>query len=1035
MIEQAEVASGDVLKPKLYLCKPNRQVIAILNDAYDISQDLKLGAISQLDFKLPYEKDVHHQLERNQHVDLLKNRYLIKFVKGSDEEWYLIVNPEDTMDEDKDYKQVHGYGLGYELTDKLIRSYSVVSYTATRVLKDLLKSTLWSPGYVHASFDTMYRSLDISSKNVNDALIEAAEKFHALLIYDTVHRKIHFYQPDQYGVDQRFSVSYGKLLRSASVQQNTDDFCTRLKVFGKDGISIAGVNPTGTNYVEDYSFFIAPFARDEQRKVLSHSAYMSDSLCHALLDYQIMVQSKNGQYKELTEQQSQLQRTRTEQDNELTTLQNELAVLEDQISVANANNQSTSSLVTQKKTKQQQITNQRALLEATDAQFKAAARQISALQAEIAVESNFSPDQITEWNQYTIEKELVNDSIDDEQELYHLAVEQFKEYREPKVVAEIEIVNFWECLEEKHNWDKVKLGDMVRIHYEKLGIHIQAKIVEMKFDYESGGVNLTISNVTELLSDEARFLKDLYKSISTSTSVNMNHYKWEQAYSKSNEIYAGIQADFDAAKRTIVASNNESVEISRKGIITRDLNDPDKYVVIQHGLVALTQDNGNTWGAVITPDRIVAERVKGILGEFVKLRANQIMVGDSGEKISDTVISSANYWNSVERSANSYAQTQANQAVAASKAYSDTTLVTSTTYTTQINTAIRNDLRLQAALPTSITMDGNGITASTSDVSKFARLDHRGLYVQNGAVQITSKDGTTVIDGEGITASKIKAGDMYGVNLNIGSGNAIFKANGSGISLGNATFASAPFRVDMAGNLTASKATIQGAIDCTSLSINGTNILNGNLINGNYIDKLYANQIVVGGGTIGDHLIGSSAAWNAKETTSGAQNKADSAYNSAVYVINNKDSLLRSDLRLTAPLPTSITMDSSGIRATTNNGTSYAQLDYRGLYIENGAIKIKNSNGQTFIDGNGIYSTTITGSTIRTAENGSRVIMTSGWADTYWYSGNHILFKIHDGLTQVNIGGDLNIVCSGNWFFNGNVNFSGNVSGVTAKFG
>lgn len=58
----------------------------------------------------------------------------------------------------------------------------------------------------------------------------------------------------------------------------------------------------------------------------------------------------------------------------------------------------------------------------------------------------------------------------------------------------------------------------------------------------------------------------------------------------------------------------------------------------------------------------------------------------------------------------------------------------------------------------------------------------------------------------------ITGGAISGTTLTIGSGNSIFKADANGIYLGNATFASAPFRVNMSGDLVASSATITGAL-------------------------------------------------------------------------------------------------------------------------------------------------------------------------------------------------------------------------------
>jgi hypothetical protein len=64
-----------------------------------------------------------------------------------------------------------------------------------------------------------------------------------------------------------------------------------------------------------------------------------------------------------------------------------------------------------------------------------------------------------------------------------------------------------------------------------------------------------------------------------------------------------------------------------------------------------------------------------------------------------------------------------------------------------------------------------------------------------------------------LSADKIIANTlMANVNLRIGTGDNVFKADSNGIYLGNAVFADAPFSVDMAGNLYASNATIKGNV-------------------------------------------------------------------------------------------------------------------------------------------------------------------------------------------------------------------------------
>src|SRR5699024_7074747 len=86
---------------------------------------------------------------------------------------------------------------------------------------------------------------------------------------------------------------------------------------------------------------------------------------------------------------------------------------------------------------------------------------------------------------------------------------------------------------------------------------------------------------------------------------------------------------------------------------------------------------------------------------------------------------------------------------------------------------LREDLRLASPLPTALRLDENGITAYTSDPNKYARLDHRGLYIRGGAIQIDgglpdgqigsaskwNRQGTS-IDSNGIYTGSITANQV-----------------------------------------------------------------------------------------------------------------------------------------------------------------------------------------------------------------------------------------------------------------------------------
>lgn len=70
----------------------------------------------------------------------------------------------------------------------------------------------------------------------------------------------------------------------------------------------------------------------------------------------------------------------------------------------------------------------------------------------------------------------------------------------------------------------------------------------------------------------------------------------------------------------------------------------------------------------------------------------------------------------------------------------------STILNTINNVISKSNINLTDSLPTALQLDTNGITAYTSDITKYARLNQNGLYIKNGALTIERSDGYKVID-------------------------------------------------------------------------------------------------------------------------------------------------------------------------------------------------------------------------------------------------------------------------------------------------
>ncbi|ERM91917.1 hypothetical protein O163_08185 [Caldanaerobacter subterraneus subsp. yonseiensis KB-1] len=528
-----------------------------------------------------------------------------------------------SSDDEGDFAGIHCFGLGYELKDKNIIEYKKDNINATQALVDALSNTIWTTGYIDADFDLKYRSFDITNTTVLDFVFQIAETFGALIVWDTENRTINLYNPDNIGTDRGLTISYKKYLKSINQEDKDDNIVTRLKVFGKDGLSIERVNPTGTNYIEDFSYFMYPFQRDANKNVLQHSDYMSDSLCNALLDYQDLINSKTSEFNNYLSQLENLEGMLAIKQSELQALQDQLNVVLDAIDEAQTTGQDASSLIIQRDNLNSQISAKQSEINQVMTDIQSIQSQIDNIRNILKLENNFTPEQIKELNQFVIEKVWTDNNYTDDKQLYNDAIKLFEKMKFPTPVINVDIVNFLDIIEEQRNWDKLVLGDIITIKYERFGINVKAKIVEIDFDYENANINITIANTKEIESDEEKFLKMLYKSVSSSAIVDMNKYKWNNTVATVDDVTQILNNVWDTAKRAIEGGVNNSVTIDRRGITIKDPTDPNRFIRMTNGVIGFTNDGGNTFKTVLDASGVYAERLIGKI-----LLGNNLIISD-----------------------------------------------------------------------------------------------------------------------------------------------------------------------------------------------------------------------------------------------------------------------------------------------------------------------------------------------------------------------------------------------------------------------
>lgn len=530
------------LEIRMFLYRPDgvTELGEIMHATYS-SHNFESDAPNDISFTIPYEVEMKHKLVPNPMIKKIKEKFLIKVFSNQGEEFYTITQKRKSA-QDTDLLFIQAYSREYELKFKKVLDFELESKNALEALEANLKGTGWKPGYVNPSLLTEWRQFDVSSSNKLDFNNELAETFECVVRYNTLNKTVSLYQPDELSIDKGLHIGFGMYMQSIEDNIDIEKIVTRLRVASNDKASINSANPTGQSYIDNFSFFLYPFERDEKRNVISHSEYMSDDLCHAILDYNQLINDNEKAFSELLVTKKSLNEKLTTLNGELTILNDELTMILDLISARKSTNSDVTDLITQRDAKQRQVNNKKAEVDSVKESIDRATADTKVLNEKLKFE-NFFTGSLYDEIEYFIQEEEWNDSnqIDDEQ-YYHAAVNHHATVAMPPIDMTINMINFLEIIEEQHNWDKLRTDDIVTITHEKLDINIQAKLTKISPDYGNGTASVVVSNKKKRESIMDRFSKAIYTIEKTNRILNKELPKHKLASTNFNERNDRISA-------------------------------------------------------------------------------------------------------------------------------------------------------------------------------------------------------------------------------------------------------------------------------------------------------------------------------------------------------------------------------------------------------------------------------------------------------------------------------------------------------------
>ncbi|WP_223869692.1 phage tail protein [Paenibacillus sabuli] len=704
---------------------------------------------------------------------------------------------------------------------------------ALQLLSDVLSDTSWSPGSIDGVFNVRYRSFEHSG-SVADAIGGIAETFGALPIYDTLHKQVHLYDPETYGQNKGLYVSRDKLLKNVVHESSAQEQYTRLRVRGKDGLGISGVSSTGSPYLENYAYGYAA---------------MSDNLVQALQAYEAFKQAKENEFAELLEELGEQRAALTVARGEWSDLKSELDLILDTLDGHNSRNEETQAEQArqQKQAKEQALATKSDALAQMEAAIAAVQGEIADLHELLAIENHLSANELLELDEFIYETEYANDYISDPVELREAAQAFFETLLVPKLVVSIELVNLLELVEMQEHPDvhKIVLGDRITIAYEESGIEVTARMVEIRTDYEQGTISLTISNIEQAPTDGEQWLKQLNTSIGSARTFAMRKYAYDNTVERTDEVSQLLANTWSAIDREIEGGLNNSISISRRGIITTDTEDPKRMTIVQNSVIGLSKNGGENWQTALTPDGVVGQSIYGqiIAGNDLTItnQGSTFRVSENGVEIAGAALTIGG--GLPESELNVGVAGKLNNAVQKGQLYNGV----------QIDTAnglviTRNDNRFRAILNAT---EGLRLQARSGSVwLDRISADENGNLKMTGEINATSGSFSGNITASGT----ITGGTFNGVEFKNGS------IVGSSINVGNGAFT-----VSTGGNVVIKNGSIRwSTIDDAPVS----QWQNPSYIKSTYIDSTTIQAPSISGGYItGGTIVGGSLVGNHIKTT------------------------------------------------------------------------------------------------------------------------------------------------------------------------
>lgn len=539
---------------------------------------------------------------------------------------YGIKKIEARYSSDVDYRYGITYNITYLNNTKQEFKFGFANTHQLRVFFPKIELT-YETGRMSKHLTTKYRYFEANSASWTTIMGLVEEAFDCVCVYDSYNQVLNVYDKNSFGEETGIVLNYDNAIAQIEETHKLENVVTRLYVESPN-VSIAEENPLGTEYVEDFSYYI-------------ENDIMSQSLTEALIKYNKLVDEKNVEFMQLKLDKNSNDQMITKRQAELSSLQGrykaENAILTGYIKAGDQpqKQKEQSLVVTQlEKDIEKKMNTIQTLKDRSDSLFAQMTQIGIDIQKENATYNGvkiFASKDLEELEDYIIESLITNDYYTLAYSLYQHALEVITDMNKVYVDFSMTTYEFLSKIKTPDAWNNhIKIGIKLDLDVEDTSIaDDEGKLQLYGFTFkpnqtEHGSVSdLKFTNNKKPKATSIKTIGDISKKTSQLTTMT-NFWKDTWADSASNNVAVEklLTEGLDAAAQVVRGKGTSNkIDISEAGIYISDAEDENKQIYYGSGLISITQDKWKTSTLAIDSSGIMAETIIGkmILGSKLQI--------------------------------------------------------------------------------------------------------------------------------------------------------------------------------------------------------------------------------------------------------------------------------------------------------------------------------------------------------------------------------------------------------------------------------